>query len=395
MTETSLEDLDRPTIHAVSGLDAAGLKPPPDRYGQSVRTWVRSLKGIQKEGVTLSGLTGQAWRFSSDEGSGLGGHDFAPNPLSFVAVGMAGSFMTELLALASARNITLSDPVLVLENFYYRDGSFPRGTMIAGALAPEVAFEGTSSAGADETKTLLLDAIAAAPVNGLARDEKTSLFTLTYNGEQIDPVEVDALDGGALPDPGDPIARLSMAEDALSGQPLAERTTSEDEIRQRIKESPPPAPVLDGKKVLLHLRTVCRVRPDGTYEVHREQYAEISSSWTFIVDDSPDRDRGIAPDSGSYFAIGLAFCFMTQVGRYANMAKLAVNAYRVVQDTHFTMGGASSGSGQGGTSDPVETHIFVDADISADETREVIRVAERTCFLHALCRDRAKVKLRH
>ena len=308
---------------------------------------------------------------------------------------MAGSFMTELLALASQRGIVLTEPVLVVENFFYRDGSFPRGTMVAGALAPEVAFQADSSASLDETQRLLLDAIAAAPVNGLARDEKISLFTLTYNGEQIDPVEVDALSGDALPDPGDPIASLAMTADADRGQPLAERTTSEEEIRQRIAEFPPPAPVLDGTKKLLHLRTVCRVRPDGTYEVHREQYAEISSSWTFVVDDSSTRERGIAPDSGSYFAIGLAFCFMTQIGRYANMAKLPVDAYRVVQDTHFTVGGASSGSGEGGTADPVETHIFVDAGITADQTRDVIRVAEQTCFLHALCRDRAKVKVRN
>jgi len=145
---------------------------------------------------------------------------------------------------------------------------------------------------------------------------------------------------------------------------------------------------------LLHLRTICRVRPDGTYECLREQYKECSSSWVFIVDDRPDADSAIAPDAGSYFAIGLAFCFMTQIGRYSHMAKLPVNAYRVVQDLHFTQGGASGGSGQGGTSDPVETHVYMDTGIEDDTAREVIRIAEATCFLHALCRDRAKMKIR-
>lgn len=394
MAATSLEDLNRPLIHAVDGLDEVGLEPPQDRHGQSIRTWVRSLNGIQKEGVTLSGLTGQAWRFASDEGANLGGNDFAPNPLSYVAVGMAGSFMTELLALATARGIKLKDPVLVVENFYYRDGSFPKGTMISGALPPEVSLDCTSSASPEETQRLLLDAVAAAPVNGLARDEKISLFTLTYNGEQVDPVGVAALSGDALPDPGDPIAALNMVKDADQAQPLAEKTMSEEAMAARIAVAPPAAPVLEGTKKLLHLRTICRLRPDGTYECLREQYAQCSSSWTFIVDDTPNADRRIAPDSGSYFAIGVAFCFMTQIGRYSHMAKLPVKAYRVVQDTHFTLGGASSGSGKGGTGDPVETHVFVDTDISADETRDVVRIAEKTCFLHALCRDRAKVKIR-
>lgn len=391
---TTLEDLGRPLIHAVTGLDAAGLSAPDDRHGQSIRAWIRSLDGIQKEGVTLSGLTGRAWRFASDEGEHLGGRDFAPNPLSYVSVGMAASFMTELRALASVRGITLRNPVLVVENFYYRDGSFPRGTMVSGALPPEVALDCDTSASPEEMQRLLFDAIAAAPVNGLVRDEKISLFTLTCNGEQFDPVEVTALAGDALPDPGDPIASLEPSAGAEEHQPLARKTMSEEEMMARVKANPPPAPVLDGTKKLLHLRTTCTVRPDGTYECLREQYAQSSSSWTFIVDDNPDPAQQIAPDAGSYFAIGLAFCFMTQIGRFAHMAKYDLDGYRVVQDLHFTLGGASGGRGVGGTGDPVETHIFIDTDIGVDAVREVVRVAEKTCFLHALCRDRAKVKIK-
>lgn len=394
MTDLSLETLDRPLIHAVDGLEAVGLAPPADRHGQSIRAWVRSLDGIQKEGVTLSGLTGRAWRFASDEGAHLGGRDFAPNPLSYVSVGMAASFMTELRALATARGITLGNPVLVLENFYFRDGSFPKGTMVSGALPPEVSLDCQSSASPEETQRLLLDAVAAAPVNGLVRDEKISLFTLTHNGTQIDPVTVAALSGDALADPGDPIAALTPSDTADTRQPLAQKTMSEEDMARKVAANPPSAPVLDGTKKLLHLRTTCTVRPDGTYECLREQYAQSSSTWSFIVDDTPDAARATAPDAGSYFAIGLAFCFMTQIGRFSHMAKHPLDAYRVVQDLHFTLGGASSGRGTGGTGDPVETHVFMDSTISADDVRDVIRVAEKTCFLHALCRDRAKVKVR-
>ena len=307
---------------------------------------------------------------------------------------MAASFMTELRALASVRGIALSRPVLVVENFYFRDGSFPRGTMISGALPPEVALNCETDASPEEIQRLLFDAVAAAPVSGLVRDEKISLFTLTCNGEQIDPVEVVALSGDALPDPDDTIASLEPAASAENLQPLAEKTMSEEEMTARIKANPPPAPTLDGSKKLLHLRTTCTVRPDGTYECLREQFAQSSSSWIFFVDDNPNPSRQIAPDAGSYFAIGLAFCFMTQVGRFAHMAKYELDGYRVVQDLHFTLGGASGGRGLEGTGDPVETHVFIDTDIGMDAVREVVRVAEQTCFLHALCRDRAKVKIR-
>lgn len=190
MTHTTLEGLGLPLVHASGGLDAAGLRPVTDRHGQSVRAWVRSLDGVQKEGGTLSSPTGRAWRFASDEGAHLGGRDVAPNPLSYVGVGMAASFMTELRALAGLRGIGLHDPVLTLENFYFRDCSFPRGTMVSGALPPEVSLACRCTAAADVLHRLLLDAVAAAPVNRLARDEKISLFTLTHNGRQIAPTEV-------------------------------------------------------------------------------------------------------------------------------------------------------------------------------------------------------------
>jgi uncharacterized OsmC-like protein len=394
MPAATLEEIGRPVIYGVEKLETLGLAAAPNRHGQSIRTWIRSLEGIQKEGVTFSGLTGRAWRFASDEGAHLGGRDMAPNPLSFVGVGMAASFMTELLALASQRGITLGNPVLVVENFYYRDGSFPRGTMVSSAMSPEISLDCQSSASADETRQLIMDAVAAAPVNGLVRDEKISVFSLTHNGVQIDPIKVAAILGSALADPGDPIARLGPMAGGDRDQPLAEITLSEKDMARRVAANPEPAPVLDGSKVLLHLRTICRVRGDGTYECLREQYKGCSSSWTFIVDDRPDVETAIAPDAVSYFAIGLAFCFMTQIGRYSHMAKLPVDAYRVVQDLHFTKGGASGGTEKGGTSDPVETHVYIDTGTDDDTAREVIRIAEATCFLHALCRDRAKIKIR-
>jgi len=164
-------------------------------------------------------------------------------------------------------------------------------------------------------------------------------------------------------------------------------------MSERIAAAPPAAPTLDGSKKLLHLRTRCRLRADGTYHCLREQFAQSSSSWEFVVDDR-DGDGAIAPDPASYFAIGVAFCFMTQIGRFAHMAKHPLHAYRVVQDMHFTPGGASGRTGRGGTADPVESHVFMDSDCDDATARDIMRVAERTCFLHALCRDRSRIRLR-
>ena len=58
----------RPAFFLVGNPVEAGLEPPPDRYGQSVRTWVRALAGMQKEALVVNGMTGRAWRLVSDEG---------------------------------------------------------------------------------------------------------------------------------------------------------------------------------------------------------------------------------------------------------------------------------------------------------------------------------------
>jgi len=43
---------------------------------------------------------------------------------------------------------------------------------------------------------------------------------------------------------------------------------------------------------------------------------------------------------------------------------------------------------------PVETHIYLESDCTDDQVQEIVGVAERTCFLHAFCRDDLKPKVR-
>lgn len=392
---TTLEELGAPLIYKVANAEAAGFPPPSDRHGQSVRTWVRSLDGIQKEALVTSAMTGLSWHFASDEGAHLNGRDVAPNPLSFLSVGMAAAFMNEILALAGERGIAFSDLTLVLENFYYRSGSFPRGTEVSGALSPELTICCETGSSDDQVTTLLTDALAAAPITGLMRGSNPSLFTLTHNGRVLTPAHVGVLNAAPFADPGDNFPALTPAPDAEALQPLVEKTGSEEAMRERISHNPPKAPVLDGDKKLLHLRTTCRVLPNGIKELMREQYATVSSTWRFLSEEAPSHGgKGRAPDAASYIAAGIAFCYMTQLGRYAHMGKLPLEAYRIIQDTHFSTGGATGGHGTAGRCDPVETHIYLDTGADDDTAQAIVRVAERTCFLHALCRDDVKAKVR-
>lgn len=389
----TLEETGGPLIHKVGNAKALGLSAPPDRHGQSVRTWVRSLDGVQKDAVTLSAATGEAWRFSSDEGGHLNGRDAAPNPLSFVAVGMVASFMNEVLALAKQRGIALTDPQMTLENFYYRSGSFPRGTMVSAAMPPVVSLACGSDTDDERMAHLLADAVAASPMTGLANGSKVSLFNLVHNGKQIAVADVEALSIDPYDDPGTPLDGVEAADGADRLQPLCDKIAPESDMVERVKTNPPPAPVLPTGQHLLHLRSVCRILDNGVKEIVREQYKMPSSTWRFLSEEAKGAGgEGRAPDAASYMAAGLAFCFMTQLGRYAHMAKLPLNAYRVVQDMHFSLGGASGATGKRGDTDPVETHVYMDTGADDAVAQDLLRVAERTCFLHALCRDAVKVK---
>jgi len=46
-------------------------------------------------------------------------------------------------------------------------------------------------------------------------------------------------------------------------------------------------------------------------------------------------------------------------GRFVSMLKLDLPDYRIVQDTHFSLGGASGNTGKPGEADPIETHVYL------------------------------------
>jgi organic hydroperoxide reductase OsmC/OhrA len=118
------------------------------------------------------------------------------------------------------------------------------------------------------------------------------------------------------------------------------------------------------------------------------------SVFCFLSDEAEGAGgRGLAPDAASYISAGIAFCFMTQFGRYAKILRKDLRDYRIVQDTHFTLGGASAGTGRPGGADPVETHVWLDTGEDDAFARDALNMAEQTCFLHAFCRTDLKTKV--
>lgn len=364
-----------------------GLEAPTDRLGIPVRTWVRALAGMQKEALVINGATGRAWRLISDEGPYLSGHDRAPCPLCTFTTGMVASYMNEVTALAAVRGLELGDPQLTLGNHYSMEGSALRGTMVAGAMPPELDVEiGTDAATAD-LAALARDAVTASPVNGLLSGIQDSLFTLGWNGSQIPVSRVGALDGDLLADPGPAFDQAEVAADDVADD-LMVKVRPADEI-----EGVPGGvgtSLQDSQSRTLHVQARCRMKEDGIKVIQENLFRPIGSEFRFLSDEAPEAGGGgRAPDALSYVAAGLAFCFMTQFGRYASITKKRLDGYRVVQDMHFSRGR----SGEPGAAAPVETHVYLDTAEDAAFAQKILDMGERTCFLHATCRTDLDVAL--
>jgi hypothetical protein len=383
----------RPTFFKLADTGALGLAVPSIRgdRGEAVRVVARTLSGMQKEALVASARTGAVWRLASDEGAYLAGFDAAPCPLSFLTTGMVSSYLNEILALAKMRGIRIDDIRLIQDNFYTMKGSARRGDMTGGARDIELEAQIASDALPEALRALVYDAVAASPLNGLMRGCKESLFSLAHNGASIVPAKAsaivpvdqaapDALFETAAPAPGDwsdLIVRGAMTAKAEDTTTFAGGSLTDEQDR------------------LLHIRGVGALRPDGIKQVDVHLFNPHGSIFRFLCEEAAENGgQGRAPDAASYISAGIAFCFMTQLGRYAKIVRKDLRDYRIVQDTHFSLGGASGGLGRPGETDPVETHVQLQTGEDDDFARACLDMSEQTCFLHAFCRTDLKARIK-
>jgi hypothetical protein len=388
--DTTLRDLQpnaltqsgKPLFFRVVGSELADLMPRVSRLGESIRVCARSLSSMQKEALVCSSRANAVWRLASDEGDYLAGFDEAPCPLAFFTTGMVSSYLTEFLALAKRRSVAISRVRFVLDSYYTMAGSALKGTMTAGAKAPALTAEIDSEADPALLSDLVHKAVTASPPNGLLRAPLRNRFALIHNGRALasrragdmhEPVRADftQLMAAARPKPGhfEPLVRRGGKTPKLAHTV----TLANDSLA-------------DQQSRLLHVRGICRLRDDGLKEVEQHLYNPHGSIFYFLCDEARENGAGRAPDAASYVAAGIAFCFMTQVGRYASIARRNVERVCVIQDLHWSRSPDAGGGDAESHADPVETRVFIDSNEDDDFARTLLDMAEQTCFLHALCR---------
>lgn len=386
-----LKDSGKPLFFKVANAQEVGYCAPKSRKGQSLRLAVRSLSVMQKEALIASSLTGAVWRLASDEGAYLAGLDEAPCPLSFLTTGMVSSYMEEILALAKQRSIAVRNIKLIQDNYYTMKGSALRGTMTGGARDIELEAQIDSEAEQSVLQSLVLDAVAASPLNGLMRGRKDSLFTVTHNGKEIKLGKAIPIGSPALPDPGDKFDHAKPVPGDWSGLIVRNGMTPKTEESVTLAGDS----LKDEQDRTLHVRGICSLRPDGIKDIEQQLYNPHGSIFHFLCEEGPENGgKGRAPDAASYISAGIGFCFLTQLGRYAKIAKKSLGDYRIVQDSHFSLGGASGGTGKPGEADPLETHLFIESGEDDEFARAALDMSEQTCFLHAFCKTDLKAKVK-
>ena len=375
-----------PSFFRVSNADQISISPPENRKGDGLRTRVRSLSGFQKEALVSSTKTGQTWRLVSDEGPYLNGHDAAPCPLAFLSVGMVASFMNEILAFAEKQDVNIRKLKLIQNNYYTMRGSMPKRTMIGGAEDIELQVDIDCDLDDKSLNEFLINATFASPLNGLMRGQLESLFKLGKNGKELSTCKAAELNGNLLSDPGDRFSEvipikvtetlvrpvgLTPKKEVLKGTTSGGSSLSDEQDRR------------------LNIGAVAEMREDGIKEIQQMQYSPYGTSFCLL-----SSEDGRAPDANTLISAGIGFCFMTQFGRFVSMLNLNLPDYRIVQDTHFSLGGASGKTGKAGDADPIETHVYLETSESDELAREMLDISEQTCFLHAFCRTDLKTKLK-
>ncbi len=353
-----------------------------------IRVVSRPLAGMQKEALIHYGPTGSVWRVVCDEGPWLNGTDLAPFPLAFFTAGLAASFMSGFLEEARARGVRVDSASLEQDNFFSMEGSALRGTMSAGARPVQVTFSAGGNVSAATFKEIAEVAVRMrSPAERCLQQALASGFAVRANNQPLPWPGESANRVAALLDPATVFERVRpvSADDLIIIRKTAGCGNTHPE-----KTNPDAVGLQAEQKRIVHVRTECIIREDGLKSINVQCIRPAGSRFELLSDDSRaagGRER--APSGLAWLSAGAAFCFMTQIGRYAHISKQNVNGYRIIQDTGFRLARHCEPD-----ADAVETLVCLDTGESPDKSIQLVRMGEQTCYVHASYRASGKTEVR-
>ena len=380
---TSIDSIGMPLVFKA---EETGSVPDSGPGQIAVRAEVRALEGMQKEAIVHYGPSGTCWRMVSDEGPYLNGTDLAPFPLAFYTAGMAFSFMTEFLRHARAHGVKIHSIKVIQDNYYTMQGSAIRGDMLGGAKPPEMKVEVETDASQEMVNRLVQLAEQSSPAQSYMRDVLQNTFSLHFNGQPIDVADVAKYTGENSPDPAPAFDQLKFQDESEYQRDIIVKLKAAETVFG--VEGGAGSSLKATQKRTLHVRGVGTLREDGLKEVNVQLFKPIGSTFRFLSQEPEEADgKEMAPPALAYLSAGVGFCYMTQMGRYAHIVKQELQSYRIVQDNIFRLSGRAEEENLTATAEPVNTQVYIEMNESDEAARQLVRMSERTCFLHAAMRN--------
>jgi len=347
-----------------------------------IRTFARTLEGMQKEAIIQYGPTGTLWRVVCDEGPWLNGTDLAPFPLAFFSAGMAASLMSDLVDEAGERGVQADTLDFTQDNFYSMKGSALKGTMAASVQPMQVKISLRGDGSPAEIENITEHAVRnRSAAERCLREVLPSRFAVRANDQELAWPGTVADTVSALPDPS--IVFENIRPMLNGGPTLVRKIASVDKAQGSA------VGLGTEQKRVVHVNTQGSNRQDGLKSLDVQCIQPPGSCFQMLSDDSKvtgGQER--APSGLAYLSAGAAFCFMTQIGRYAQITKQQLNGYRIIQDTAFRFS-----RDQEPQAFAVESLVCLDTDEPGDKSIQLVRMAEQTCYIHAAYRTSTATEL--
>ncbi|HXJ16324.1 MAG TPA: hypothetical protein VNM68_03910 [Candidatus Polarisedimenticolia bacterium] len=338
----------------------------------------RSLSGMMKEALVSPLGGGRAWRMLSDEGPYLNGTDLAPFPLAFFATGLHFSFLEQLVKRARTMDIAIDSLECAQDTWYTMTGSALRGDMMGGAKPAEIALRIRTGAKPEAVAAVILEAERSSPAHAAMRQVLSNTFALRLNGAEIPVSGIRASEACEVKDPVEAFSSIVSDEAPALPQPIISKVSEAKKVHG--VEGGVASSLKAEQRRTLQVHTEGRLLAGGLLEAQIQVLSPIGSRFRFVGEVEPAAgEEYVAPPSLAYLSAGVAFCFMTQLGRYAHIVKCPVRSYRVVQFSAFENARESQAAG----AEPMDTHLFLEGDLQAEAALKCLRMSEQTCFLHA------------
>lgn len=163
----------------------------------------------------------------------------------------------------------------------------------------------------------------------------------------------------------------------MSDRPIVQKVNERsdpDEVGMSLK------PVQKRELMLtLEAKSLDKMRKEATVRLDHPK----GSTFSIICDEGAYLEgEDTAPPPLAYYSASIAFCLLTQLSRYAKIARLEIEHMSLRQETRFAMEGSALQGTLTGRGVVVATIVDIKSNEPSEKIAELVRVAQQSCFVH-------------